>query len=917
VAGAEQTRERQVDANNALLAALQECREVRHFAAAPVAPAANLKNHVSFTSVAVSRNGKRITTVSDRYQWDGYTNQFPRDRELWEQRSVQLRDAHTGAVQLTMHVPGMIIRSVSFSPDGKILAMLADLGTSLQGTKGKMVYLTDWVVRLWDTTTGQELRVLKGHAHRVSTLDFSPDSRLLATGSLDHSVRIWDVATGKPLHVLQPEKFGNFGFGVSLVRFSSDGCRLLTMTDGVHVKEADPQSKQRFSRGDPPVKDIKDVKEVYNFPLSFGFGGPYRGKDKDQSPAQLWDPTTGQLLATLRPPRDRQTLEETTWADFTPDGQEVITGHWQGSINRWRAEDGAHLSRHPGQPAPVENAQVSTDGSRLLIQTTRSEVPVFVLRDLVTGKELGSWESREKPSLVRVRGDGRLLLTVTQGDRDDPLPKDRTVQVRLAETGKILAELRGHSDTVTAAEFLATNPQVVTASLDGTVRVWQIEGTPGCLVLPGRANTLRQARYRPDGRQLATFAAPARLRVWGGFQPVTGEPFTELWDAAGQRTTTLKGLAGLADSAVRDFVLGGIIHAEFSADGSSLLTVSEDWLPTNEPPGFQGGRLFAPVRVWDTSTGKERYALDGLTASVQQASFSPDGRWLLTVSHRVHSEITFGTDKDGTLRLTGQQLGRKSKDPAVRLWDAATGKLVRVLLDDTHDCWSAVWAPNGKRILTAAQPASGIIPVAYPILALWDAATGDLAGRLDRVEGAGRQHLQFSPDGRWVLGLEGNRAFLWDAATGKHRHTLANHTGDVTAAAFSPDSRRLATAANDRLARIWDITTGEELRQLAGHGGKVLSVAWSADDRWVATASEDGTARLWEMATGREWLTLTGHRGPVHMVSFLPDNQAVLTAGADGTARVWPVDPLPPAKESLPRQLTAEERLRFQVPQAR
>ncbi len=895
---------------------------MRQFAAAPVAPKPNLKTHVSFTSLAVSRDGKRLATVSDRHLWDGSVNQHPWERDLWEQRSVQLRDAQTGDVQMTMHIPGMIIRSVHFSPDGKILAMLLEGGVTIQETeKSKNVLnLTNWVVRLWDTTTGEERRVLRGHTHTVTTLDFSPDSRLLATGSWDHSVRIWEVATGKPLHVLQPEKLLEHGLGVSVVRFSSDGRRLLTMTDGVHTEGADPFSKQLFSRGDPPAKHVKEVKYVHNFYMPKGFNGPYRGKDHDASPAQLWDPATGKLIATLRPaPKSKQALEETTWADFTPDGQDVITGHWEGSINRWRASDGAHLAQHRGEPTPVKQATISTDGARLLVQRSKSPFLVFAIHDLATGKESSRWECKEELSLVRVRGDCRLLATIRSGNVTDSVPRNRTVQIRSAETGNVVAEQRGDNEAITAAEFLADGTQLITASLDGTLRIWQTDdgiSPRRGLVLAGRANTFRFARYRPDGRQIVTFSTYAQAIRRQGFPPATGANVAELWDAAGQRTASLKGLADVADSRVRDFVLGRIVHAEFSSDSKSLMTVGEDWWPTNDPPGLKGGRLFAPVRLWDTSSGKERFALEGLTARVHQASFSPDGRWLLTVSNTTMNVITFGTNKDGTPSVTGCMAGRKSKDAAVCLWDAATGKLVHVLRDDTHECTTAVWAPDSKRILTVARPASGLVPIGYPIVALWDAAGGKLAGELDRAAGEAR-HLQFSPDGHYVLGLVGTQAVLWDIAGGKHLHTFANHTGDVTAAAFSPDSRWLATAANDRVARIWEVATGKELHQLAGHGGRVLSVACSADGRWVATASEDGTARVWEPASGREWLTLTGHQGPVLTVSFRPDSQAVLTASADGTAREWPVDLLPAAKAGLPRQLTVEERVRFQVPASR
>jgi WD40 repeat protein len=410
-----------------------------------------------------------------------------------------------------------------------------------------------------------------------------------------------------------------------------------------------------------------------------------------------------------------------------------------------------------------------------------------------------------------------------------------------------------------------------------------------------------------QGWQIVTFVK------WTGQVP--RQRFVELWSSAGRRTAILQAMSEV-DGPVRDLVLGDILDAQFSPDGHALVTIGRDWLPINDPPGHGKRPAFAPVRVWDLDTGKERFAPEGFGAGVRQACFSPDGRFLLTVGDGHLSKVSFDQLPDGTLRAGSAESGLAREEPAVRTWDAATGKLVRVLLDHEHECSGAAWSPDGKRILTVAIPADRAIAVDYPVLALWDPATGKLVGRLQRTVLSPRQ-VQFSPDGKFVLGLDGTRALLWDADSGKHLRTLAGHSGDVTTAIFSPDGSALVTAGNDRLAIVWDVATGKELHRLAGHSGMVLAVAVSGDGLWIATASEDGTARIWELATGRPWLTLTGHGGPVETVSFRPDSQAVLTAGADGTAREWPVDPLPAAKQRLPRQLTPEERERFKVPEAR
>jgi RNA polymerase sigma factor (sigma-70 family) len=638
------------------------------------------------------------------------------------------------------------------------------------------------------------------HGSPVTSAAFSPDSKLLATGSWDNTVRIWDPATGRVVREIHPQEGWIWG-----VAFSPDGTLLATAGDHRSKKVR--------------LWDVKTGKPVRSFEghtnairgLSYSPDGKTIASAAQDGTVRVWDAESGKEL--------RQFAGGTTpmlrSVAYSPNGKKLATTDTGDSVHLWDAESGQAAGNLSAGRGGLASAAWSKDGKRIVAGSEDGTVYVW---DVAAGKELHKVSALAKAALgVAFAPDDKSFAAGygdwNEGSRD---LAGGAVVVWDAESGKVMRRLEDGVTPVQAIAFAPDGTALAAVTLNSGVLIWDpATGRPRAASSGHQANVRAVAFL--GGRTLVTAGCDRTARIWdlGRAEPrlVLGDGKVAQGALAVSPDRSLLAWGGM-DGSVRlcDAVTskerrrfdghdGHVWCIAFSPDGLTLATGGAD----------------KTIRLWEIATGKELRRLEG------------HGNWVLAVA----------------FAPSGRLLASGSLDKSVRLWDMASGKEVRKLDGHVQEVAVVAFSPDGRTLASASRDDS---------VRLWELATGRVRWQFGTPR-MGRAAVAFSPDGRYLLtaNSDQNRGIrLWDAAGGKELCKVWGHRGFVHALAFSPDGRTAASASDDSTVLLWEVAG---LRGPAAPparlGGPELEALWAdllGDDAARAYAARGTLAAAPEQA---------------------------------------------------------------------
>ncbi|HEX8113025.1 MAG TPA: serine/threonine-protein kinase [Kofleriaceae bacterium] len=285
----------------------------------------------------------------------------------------------------------------------------------------------------------------------------------------------------------------------------------------------------------------------------------------------------------------------------------------------------------------------------------------------------------------------------------------------------------------------------------------------------------------------------------------------------------------------------------------------------------------------------EQARLASTAGRMWSAAFSPDGRQIVTTDDRAaqvwdsqtyrRTSVLFHGDTvyEAVYSPDGTRIVTAGNDDTIKIWDSATGTLVRELRHDGARLryFIAALSPDGR--LVAAIDTKG--DVAH----VWDAIAGILIAEI-RNDGLGSPGIAFSADGRWLATTGGNDVRVLDARTWRQATMIRGPR--IHRLAFDPTGARLVTGATTGDAAIWAIPAGARIWHLCNGGESIDAVAFSPDSRLVATGNRDGAVQVWRTESGELQSQLAPRRSKILAVEFDRASELLLAANADGAVVV-------------------------------
>ena len=726
-------------------------------------------------SVVYSKDGQLVASSSD-------------------DKTIKLWNVKTGQLLRTLRGHEFKVRSVCFSPNGKLLA-----------SAGK-------VIKLWEVQTGRLLTEIMGHSGSVSSVVFSPDGSVLASSSEDKTIKLWDVSSGKERGNLN----GHFS-PVTSISFGAKGNILVSGAKNKTVNLWDLQSGSILKSfiGHRSVINTVSLSPDDNKLVS-----------ASTNSVKIWDVVLGQELRTF-PIRNLRSIA-VNWINNT-----FVTASWNGAISLRSLDDGKEIRLiKPKNGSIINQLSLSSDGN-FLVNTASNRIEIRNINNGEQGQEHNSHDGWINS--VDFSPDGKLFASASS---------DFTAKLRSMKTGELLKSFM-HQGNVLCVKFSPDGKFLATSGFDRVINVWDLQSLELKLSHQGQVYA-HSVTFSPDSKLLAICTLNGELKLWD-IEKNSIVQSRDLVISNGDICFSPDGKY-LIHSYGKDIRVWDMKKMSVKAifKGHNSLVKSLSICPK--------GKTFASasektIRIWDLETGY--LGVEKKTESkFNSLDFSPDGETLISgcEDNRIQIWSIENLELKDNINNSSPTLSVKfspdgksilsgSKDGIVRVWGMDSGFITSKKLIHHSSVIDMLFSEDSETLACSYSDGT---------FRFYSSLTGSLKGFYPFSS----LIISMDFDKKEQLFAAGLLNGLIKVLKNKEVVTLSGHKASVNSVSFNFDGTLLASASADKTLKIWDLKSEKTIAEFKGHSNTIYSVDFTSDSKYLISTSKDNTTKVWDIKTG-------------------------------------------------------------------
>jgi WD40 repeat protein len=546
-------------------------------------------------------------------------------REYFQKNGASL-PASEKELKIELLPPAYPIWCVAFSRDN----------TTIASATGENIVL-------WDAKTRRHIATLTGHTSYVTSVCFSKDNKLLASGSLDKTIRIWDVENNKLLSVLERHRDS-----VLSVCFSSDNKLLASGSKDTTIRIWDVENNKLLSVLEGHTDWVRSVCfSPNNKLLASGSGDTIR----------IWDVENKELLSVLE--GHRYSVNSVC---FSQDNKLLASGSFDNTIRIWDVENRKLLSVLKGHINSVDSVCFSPNNKLLASGSADKTIRI--------------WDVENKRLISVLEGHTDSVHSVCFSSNNKLLASgslDKTIRIWDVENKRLLSVLKGHTGWVNSICFSSDNKLLASGSRDSTIRIWDVERRKLLSILKGHINSVDSVCFSHNNKLLASGSLDSTIRIWDVER-------RKLLSVEGHRDWVYSVCFSPNNKLLASGSFDNTIRI-WDVENKKLISVLEGHTDSVHSVCFSpnnkllaSGSLDKTIRIWDVENKRLISVLSGHTGWVNSVCFSPDNKLLAS----------------------------GSADDTIRIWDVENKRLISVLEGHTHWVNSVCFSPNNKLLASGS-----------------------------------------------------------------------------------------------------------------------------------------------------------------------------------------------------------------------